>query len=326
MNPPDELMVKLFLPNIRGLLAHKLREKKFSQGKISQFLGVSQASISYMLLKNPEYFYSNLKKISLNEDEIKNLIDLIIEDCITRSSIEGFYTLYSFWKKLLSSGRLCEFHKRMFPMLANCDICLMLFRKEEIDSEKQNVLKEIEKAVSLIESSPYFNLIMPEVAVNIVMAIDNAQTKFDVAAIPGRIVRIRNKAKALMKPEFGASNHMAKILLLVKSFFPSIKAAMNIKYDSKIEAIIKRMGIKYAFTSTKTKRKFNILERENIILDSITSILKSSKSNNNFYEIIIDKGSFGIEPITYIFGKDALSVARIAIDIAKQYGKALLPF
>jgi predicted fused transcriptional regulator/phosphomethylpyrimidine kinase/predicted transcriptional regulator len=319
MNPPDEIMVKFFLPNIRGLIAHKLREKNYSQGKIAQFLSVSQASVSYMFSKNQEYFYSNLKKIGLNEDEIKNLIDLIIEDFIIRSPMESFYTLYSFWKNLLSSGRLCEFHKRMFPTLANCDVCITLFRKEEINSEKQRVLKEVEKAVTLIENDPYFPLIMPEVAVNIVMAINNAQSKFDVAAIPGRIVRIKNKAKALLKPEFGASNHMAKVLLLVMSFNPSIKAAINIKYDSKIETIIKNMGIKYTFTSIK--HKYDILEKEDIILNSIASMLKKSK---DFYDIIIDKGSFGIEPITYIFGKEAISVVKIAIEIAKRYAETFI--
>jgi len=318
MNPPDEIMVKFFLPNIRGLLAHKLKEKNFSQCKIAQFLGVSQASISYMFSKNQEYFYLNLKKIGLNENEIKNLIDLIIEDCIARGSMEGFYTLYSFWKNLLSSGKLCEFHKRMFPTLGNCDLCIILFKKEEIDGEKQRILKELEKAITLIENDPYFTLIMPEVAVNIVMAIDNAKTKFDVAAIPGRIVKVKNKAKALMKPEFGASNHMAKVLLLVMSFNPSIKAAINIKYDSKIESIIKNMGVKYAFTSIKNK--INVLEKEDIILNSIASILKKNK----FCDIIIDKGCYGIEPITYIFGKDAVSVAKIAIEIAKRYSEILI--
>ncbi|MEM3063123.1 MAG: thiamine-phosphate synthase family protein [Nitrososphaerota archaeon] len=311
-------MVKFFLPNIRGLLAHKFKEKNFGQGKIAQFLGISQASISYMLSKNPKYFYLNLKKIGLNENEIENIVNLITEDCITRSSIEGLYTLYSFWKNFLSSGKLCEFHKRMFPTLGNCDLCIILFKKEEIDGEKQRILKELEKAITLIENDPYFTLIMPEVAVNIVMAIDNAKTKFDVAAIPGRIVKVKNKAKALMKPEFGASNHMAKVLLLVMSFNPSIKAAINIKYDSKIESIIKNIGIKYAFTSIKNK--INVLEKESIILNSIASILKKNK----FCDIIIDKGGYGIEPITYIFGKDAVSVAKIAIEIAKRYSEILI--
>jgi len=319
MNPPDEIMMKFFLPNIRGLLAHKFKEKNFSQGKIAQFLCVSQASISYMLSKNQEYFYLNLKKIGLNEDEIRNIINLIAEDCITRSSIEGLYTLYSFWKKLLSSGRICEFHKRISPLFSNCDLCLILFKKEEIDLEKQKILKELEKAIVLIENSPYFNLIVPEVAVNIVMAINNAQTKSDIAAIPGRIVKIKNKVKALMKPEFGASNHMAEVLLLVMSFDPSIKAAINIKYDLIIENIIKRMGINYAFTPEKKRN--DILERNNVVLESIASLLKKHKT---IPKIIIDKGGYGIEPITYIFDKDALSVAKVAIGIAEQYAKTFI--
>jgi len=71
------------------------------------------------------------------------------------------------------------------------------------------------EAVKILESNEDIAELIPEVQMNIGMAIKSiyARGLNDVAAIPGRVVRIGKRVKASYYPEFGASSHIARAIL-----------------------------------------------------------------------------------------------------------------
>jgi hypothetical protein len=139
----------------------------------------------------------------------------------------------------------------------------------------KSIIENINQAVKILENNNPLDL-MPEVSINIAMSRPDAKTKAEIASVPGRIVKINDKLKASNPPMFNSSNHLAELLLKTKKTKPEINAIMNIKYDGEIDRQITKSGIK---------------------------------------NVIIDRGSFGIEPCCYIFGKDAVDVAEKAVNL-----------
>jgi hydroxymethylpyrimidine/phosphomethylpyrimidine kinase len=73
--------------------------------------------------------------------------------------------------------------------------------------------------------------LIPEVSSNLGYALPQAEGIEDVAAFPGRIVRFKDSVATYGDPEFGASQHIANIILTVMRFNPEYCSAMNIRYS-----------------------------------------------------------------------------------------------
>lgn len=101
------------------------------------------------------------------------------------------------------------------------------------------IVEKLEMAVKILEQSPEFAEIIPEVRSNIVMARKNAQTIQDVAGIPGRITTVNGLPKAVAQPDYGASSHMARLVLSMMKHDPKKRSALNIKYHPHLVEICK---------------------------------------------------------------------------------------
>ena len=99
------------------------------------------------------------------------------------------------------------------------------------EKERYLVLRELNEAVSILEDSPDFSKLIPEVGCNIGMAIPEACNYKDIAAVEGRIVRHRERAVPVGCVIFGASRHVARIILASLCYNPKIRAAINVKYS-----------------------------------------------------------------------------------------------
>ena len=313
MHPPCEVMVKSFLPGVRGLVALNLREKGLSQGKIAAMIGVTQVAVHQYMKKGPKFYQEKLVSVGLDERDIFNLADLLSEDLFV-SQVDAIYTLYSMWRGYLSNGKICSIHQNMYPTLASCDVCMKLFGHQEyLQANKREILDELSHAVKLLEASSYFPKIMPQVSVNIVFADSSAKGESDIAAMPGRIVKVHNRAKALMAPEFGVSYHMAKVLLAYMMKGPDKRAAINIRYDDEVKAVLEQMGITYI----KTVEKSSITSIED---DKVVVAIKATLRDLDIVpEIVIDEGGPGLEPMAYLFDVNATEVTKKALEIARNY-------
>ncbi len=75
-------------------------------------------------------------------------------------------------------------------------------------------------------------------------ALPGAQGGADVCAIEGRIVRQGGRVVAVGPPSYGASRHVARIILSAMETDPSMRSAMNVSYS---EALVQRsmdLGLK----------------------------------------------------------------------------------
>jgi predicted fused transcriptional regulator/phosphomethylpyrimidine kinase/predicted transcriptional regulator len=308
MHPPDEMMVNSFLPSMRVLVSKKLHMDGMPQSKISKLLGVTQASVSHYVRGDPASAYASLSRLSIHKEDADRYSSLLAEDS-KRNPVYATATLASIWNNLLGRGLLCAAHRDLYPSLAGCEVCIKTFETEPDERTKQ--LDLVMRAVSIIQDSPSFVKIMPEVSVNLAYAPGQGRTIGDVIGIPGRIVRVRNSARAMFNPEFGGSNHLARMVLLVKSLNSGLSVAINLRYDSKMRAIARKMGISIVeFGETYPKD----------LVDPIVEALRLRlRARHSSFDAAADVGGRGLEPNLYLFGKDPVEVARVAVTISRQY-------
>ena len=140
----------------------------------------------------------------------------------------------------------------------------------------------------------------------------SAKTVEDVAAIPGRIVRLKDKPKAVSKPEYGGSRHLARVLLAVKRYAPEVSAVINLKLDEAVESAIKSLGLRYS--ETRCEEPYG-REREEEVIEAVAREF----GKRSDWDVVIDRGGMGLEPTTYIFAENAEKAAEKALKIARRY-------
>lgn len=184
-----------------------------------------------------------------------------------------------------------------------------------IPAEKYNVIEQLKKAVEMLESHPEVASLIPEVQMNLVMALPYpyARGVDDVAGIPGRIVKIGSKVKASESPSFGASSHVARAVLKAMEYDRNIRAAADIKFSNEILEIIKNLGFTISFYDRREEPP-EIKSKEGGTIPWGVEV--AIKRVGKVPDAIYDPGDWGKEPIIKIFGKDAVDVANKIIAIA----------
>ncbi len=295
---PHELVSELIVPELRGLLAHKLSEKGFGQLRISKFLGISQPMVSkYMSIGPPEYL-KRLESLGLDTNEVMRTVEILVEK-VANENYHGYLELMSgFLNSLLRRGLLCETHKKISPNVPrDCEVCFKLF--EEVSDP---YVEEVKVAYEILSFHPKGYEIVPEVGMNIVSAPPNAKDFRDVAGFSGRIVRSNNKVVAVGEPVKGGSKHTASILLKIMSKFPNIRAAVVIKYDDKCISRLSSAGLNVVNTGPHQSINafFTSLER-------VVSELSKEP------DAVADAGGLGIEPVIYVFSLSAINAVKKAL-------------
>jgi len=177
-------------------------------------------------------------------------------------------------------------------------------------------IENLEKAVAILENCEEFAKLIPEVRSNIVMAKEDAKDVSDVAGIPGRITTVHGKPKAFMKPEFGVSSHMARLVLNIMKHDILKRSAVNIKYDPKIVEICEKLGLKISFYDRNDEPEDVKSVEGGTIPWGVETAIKRIK---DVPDVIYHKGAWGKEPSISLIGTDAVDVAKIAVCISKLY-------
>lgn len=164
----------------------------------------------------------------------------------------------------------------------------------QIKSQITHAAEELTKVLN-----PNF---MPEVGINIGYALNNAKTPQDICALTGRLVRVGQEVRYLGTAEFGASKHVARIILTVMKKDKKIRAAMNIRYRPEIVEKCKKLN----YTIGTFDRGNEPRESSTMEWGTETAI----EDLGFVPDIIFDTGGIGKEPMMRILGTDPEDVIK----------------
>lgn len=294
MSTPFDVVNRI-LPHIKALIAWDLIKKGLGQRRVARALGTSQALISKYISRAPQYYLDELDRLGIRDEELRSMIE-VVSNYIVSGRIDdsrSYLTVYIF--TLLRSGKLCKAHRLVSKGLDSCRVCeyMMVGLEDE-------VVARVKYAVKVIESIPDIELIVPEIGMNVVEAKPNAQSVYEVVGIPGRIIKVNDRVRAVSQPTYGGSRFMASLILKVMKYFPNTRSAINIRYLALLEDMLKGASLRVTRVGPYESRSLNT------VLELIERNLSVSP---NVPDAIVDVGPPGFEHLIYVLAEDSVKLA-----------------
>jgi hydroxymethylpyrimidine/phosphomethylpyrimidine kinase len=168
------------------------------------------------------------------------------------------------------------------------------------ERERFHVIEALHTALSRLQEYPAGNLV-PEVQSNLGYALSLAETHEDVAAFPGRLVRLGKRIVSVAAPAFGASSHIATIILTAMRHDPQFRSAMNIRFSEKLIVQCQALGWKVA-SFDRTEEPEAIKQQEGGSLEWGTETVLSKETK--IPDVIFDRGDVGKEPMIRVLGRN----------------------
>jgi hydroxymethylpyrimidine kinase/phosphomethylpyrimidine kinase len=170
------------------------------------------------------------------------------------------------------------------------------------------VLTTLDEAVNILEETVSRDWV-PEVGINFAYALPSARYYEDVCAIKGRIVGIDNRARHVGCLGFGASRHVARIVLAAMHFDAEMRSALNLRFSDENLSKLRASGLEIAsFDRKREPEGVSTME-----WGTAAAIKKAGKVP----DIIFDRGGVGKEPMIRILGRDPF-------DVLEKIGPAML--
>ncbi|NJE05329.1 helix-turn-helix domain-containing protein [Thermococcus sp. M36] len=285
MRTPSVYIAEELMPYLRARVAENLYREGMKQSQIAEYLGITQAMVSKYLsgrYKRPP------AEVAAKLDSIADEIVKVILFGGNRSEVIVLTARRLF--ELFQSGFLCRFYADYSGVSE--DACRSMF---SVQRDRGEVLEVLNLALGELTRLEGFPSLIPEVRSNFAYALSSPRGPEDVAAVPGRITTARGRMFAL-PPEFGASSFTAGILVEVGRIRPEIRSVLNIRYGGDIEEVLESVGFKVARVKTG-----GLSEEEAV--KAIAAVFESGT-----YDTVVDEGGLGVEPLTYIFGRDPFEV------------------
>ncbi|MFX1404356.1 MAG: thiamine-phosphate synthase family protein, partial [Promethearchaeota archaeon] len=237
VRPPCEIMVNQVLPALRALISHHLIEDfGFTQTQIAKVLGITQASVSRglkQLSRFESYFSPGVKKAA------REFAETLAQE--RQSLDESIERLCIFCQNQKIGGLLCRLHRRENPELETCEVCI----RGVAPNLRAGILENLLHGMDILRESSTFPHVIPQVQSQLVMSLPEATNVDEVAGFPSRIGIHNNQAHTFTGPEFGASKHLAAILLQVQQSNTEKQAAIVIKYLEGMEKEFTQHNLRY---------------------------------------------------------------------------------
>ncbi len=183
INTGLEFVAENVLPIIRSLVAKRLLESGYSQLRVARILGVTQPAVNRYVSKDYGELLSRAESLGISKDWILRVVDNVVELILGNREYEALEYLTNAVLMELGSLRLCDAHRRLVPSLPiTCNACSIF-----ITGVSDSVIKNMEKALSILETHPEIQVVIPRVLMNIVEARPGAVNENDVVGVPGRI-------------------------------------------------------------------------------------------------------------------------------------------
>ncbi len=173
------------------------------------------------------------------------------------------------------------------------------------ESERFNVLSELWKAFNELRKMKGIVKFVPETRMNFVYSLPKPLGENDVAGFPGRITSDGSDLYAISRPWFGASKHVARVVITANDFDRNIRSAINIKYSKELVDSAKKANLFVAKFDRRDEPR-DIKEREGMTLS--WGVRYVIEKYGRVPDVIYDLGDVGKEPMIRILGKNPIDV------------------
>ena len=294
---PGEIVAERFVPTARAMLARELADRGETQSDIAAFLGVTQAAVSNYVSGD-----APTEDRFADDERMRRTVERIAEGWVADEldAYEALVELFSLVREFEDRGPICELHEEEMPALAGlgCDLCV---RGADAAAEaEREVLRSVRKAARRLATAPGAASHVPNVGTNVAMALSDPTDRTDVAAIPGRLHATQGRVRIPAAPEFGASEHVARTLLVAAEADPSVRGALNLATSDRLLDAARARGVgPVRFDAAYEDRAAELRDR---FADGVP-------------RVAYHEGAFGVEPVCYVLGKSALAAAEFAASL-----------
>ncbi len=289
----EEVVVEEFLPTYRSMLAEDLRARGLTQSEVASTLGISQSAVS-------KYAHGEVARNDrvVADERVQSLVERVGEGLASgdMTPVQALVESEVLVRRLEHGDLLAELHEEAMPALADVDHA----RIHDPDSAvrtTERVRSSVRSGVRTLTNASGFSTMIPNVGSNLVECLPDARGLEDVAAVPGRIFDVKGQATVPGDPEFGVSEYVASVLLAAREHTPA-RAAVNVRYDPAVVDALADAGY--------TCLEFSP-EGDDEVEGVRTALADASDLTDVF--VLYQTGGYGIEPITYLLGPDAPTVA-----------------
>jgi len=288
----EEIVVEEFLPTFRSLLAEALRERGLTQSEVADLLGISQSAVSKYVHGDVDRNQALLEHRGMDE-LVERLADGLASGDVT--PVQALVEAEVFVRELEQGGLLARLHEEAVPELADYE---GEFDVHDPDSElraAERTLASVRRGLRVLENTSGFATLIPAVGSNLVQCLPDGDTIEDVAAVPGRILDVKGRATIPAEPEFGVSEHVATLLLTARAAGSDAQAVLNIQYDEDVVAALEAAGHATAEFDAEA-------DLETAVADAL--------ADDADVDALYQTGGMGVEPVVYLLGPDAVTVAE----------------
>jgi XRE family transcriptional regulator, thiamine biosynthesis regulator len=288
----EEIVVDEFLPTFRSLLAGELRDRGLTQSEVAAVLGISQSAVS-------KYAHGD---VTINDrvagdERVTALVNQLGEGLASgdMTPVQALIEIEVLVRELETGGDLlAQLHEEAVPELADHGSSFRVHDPESELRTSERVLSSLRRGLRILENASGFATLIPAVGSNLVACTPDAADVDDVAGVPGRIFDVKGRTTVPSSPEFGVSEHVATVLLSARDHGADASAAINIAYGPELlESLSERGHVTAEFDES----------------DDVASSVGRVIDDRPDATVLYQTGGMGIEPLIYVLGPDAESVA-----------------
>ncbi len=180
------------------------------------------------------------------------------------------------------------------------------------DQARFAVLEELQSAAARLVREDISPLI-PEVMSNLGYALPYAEGPEHVAAFPGRLLKTPQGVLIPAPPAFGASRHIAAVILTAQKTHPRLRAAMNIRYVEGIEDLAPLLHLSFAAFHRAEEPPEVKAQEGGTLAWGVASVMARLQPWDQPPDLIGDPGEVGKEPMLRILGETPMQVAEKAL-------------
>jgi predicted fused transcriptional regulator/phosphomethylpyrimidine kinase len=176
-------------------------------------------------------------------------------------------------------------------------------------------------ALNILEGCQEFAAMIPEVRTNLVYARPGAKTRYDVLGIDGRITVVNGLPHAAGKPRFGASSHMARLIVEMGKIDASVRAGIDFANDPRLAKWLEEYCQAKGWTFSCIDRRHEPEEIKEAEGASMPWKAREAirAAGGKVPRIFYETGAVGKEPVSVLVGRDPIEVAEEMGKIARAY-------